>query len=94
MHHNSSDLDALKQDPQAAALLKDPTALKQLLSAPETRQLMALLRQSGGASLKTAAHAAAQGKPDALMSLLNQVTASQAGAQAVEKLKQKAEQKP
>lgn len=89
MNHNPSDLDALRRDPQAAALLNDTAALKRLLSAPETQQLMNLLQQKGGASLKSAAHAAAQGQPDALMGLLNQVTSSREGAQAVEKLKEK-----
>ena len=94
MRSDSSDLDALKQDPQAAALMKDPAALRKLLSAPETKQLMALLRQNGGGALKDAAHAAAQGRPDALMGLLNKVTSSQEGARAVEKLRQKTEQNP
>ena len=89
MSKHEPDLDALKKDPQAAQLLKDPGALKSLLSAPETQKLMNLLNQSAGGSLQDAAHAAAKGKPDALMGLLSQVMQSKEGAQAVEGLQKK-----
>lgn len=82
-------LDALKQDPQAARLLNDPKGLQALLSSPETQRLMALLNQSAGAGLQSAAQAAAKGKPEALVGLLNQVMGSPEGAQAVEGLKRK-----
>ena len=50
---------------------------------------MTLLNQSAGDGLQAAAQAAAKGKPDALMGLLNQVMGSPEGAQAVEGLKKK-----
>lgn len=83
------DLNALKQNPRAAQLLRDPAALKSLLSSPETQKLMALLNQNAGGGLQSAAQAAAQGKPDALMGLLNRVMGSKEGARAVEELKKK-----
>ncbi len=85
---------ALKDDPQAARLLKDPAALKGLLVAPETQQLMRLLSQQGGDGLQSAAQAAAQGKPQALLGLLNQVMSSKEGASAVEGLQKKAPKGP
>lgn len=87
--NQTPDLNALKKDPQAAKLLGDPAALKALLSSPETQKLMSLLSRQAGGGLQAAAQAAAQGKPDALMGLLNQVTASKEGVQAVEELKKK-----
>ncbi len=81
--------EVLKRDPQAAQLLGDPAALKALLSSPETQKLMALLNQSAGEGLRSAAQAAAKGKPDALMGILGQVMGSPEGAQAVEGLKRK-----
>lgn len=90
--NQNPDLNALKKDPQAAKLLGDPAALQSLLSSPETQKLVALLNQSSGGSLQAAAQAAAKGKPDALMGLLNQVMGSQEGARAVENLKKKANQ--
>ena len=81
--------DALKQDPQAAQILKDPKGLQALLSSPETQKLMSLLNQSAGDGLQAAAKAAATGKPEALMGLLNQVMNTQEGSQAVEGLKKK-----
>jgi len=80
----------LKQDPQAAKLLNNPAALKDLLSAPETKKLMDLLNRQAGSGLQSAAQAAAQGKPDALMGILDQVMHSQEGATAVESLQKKA----
>jgi len=82
--------EALKKDPQAAQLLKNPTALKNLLAAPETQKLMDLLNRQAGSGLQSAAQAAAQGKPDALMGILNQVMHSQEGASTVESLQKKA----
>lgn len=89
--NQNPDWDTLKKDPKAAKLLGDPTALRNLLSSPETQKLVALLNQNSGGSLQSAAQAAANGKPDALMGLLNQVMGSKEGAQAVENLKKKTE---
>ena len=89
MGKSDPTLEALKKDPQAAQLLGDPAGLKALLSSPETQKLMTLLNQSAGDGLQAAAQAAAKGKPDALMGLLNQVMGSPEGAQAVEGLKKK-----
>lgn len=83
------NLDALKQDPQAAQLLNDPKALKSLLSAPETQALMSLLNQQSGGGLQTAAQAAAQGKPDALIGILNQAMQSTQGAETIAQLQKK-----
>ena len=81
--------DALKQDPQAAQILKDPKGLQALLAAPETQKLMTLLNQSAGDGLQAAAQAAAKGKPDALMGILNQVMGSPEGAKAAEAFQKK-----
>lgn len=84
--------DALKNDPQAAKLLRDPKGLQALLSSPETQKLMALLNQNAGGGLQSAAQAAAAGKPEALMGLLEQVMGNPEGAKAVEGLKKKTQQ--
>ena len=44
-----SNLDELKRDPKAAALLKNRELLQSLLSSPDTRRLMELLGRNGGA---------------------------------------------
>lgn len=82
-------LDALKKDPQAAQILGDPASLKSLLSSPETQKLVSLLNQAGGDGLKAAAQAAAKGKPDALMGILNQVMGSPEGAKAAQDFQKK-----
>lgn len=82
-------LDALKKDPQAAQLLGDPAALRSLLSSPETKKLVELLNRSGGGALKSATQAAAQGKPEALMGILNHVMESPEGAQAAQAFQEK-----
>lgn len=91
MKTENPGLDALKKDPQAAQLLNNPEGLKALLSSPETQRLMTLLNQSAKGGLQTAAQAAAKGKPEALMGILNQVMQSKEGAQAVDGLKKKAQ---
>lgn len=93
MDETQATLNALKKDPKAAQLLSDPGGLKALLTAPETQQLINLLNQNAGGGLKAAAQAAAGGKPEALMGLLNHVTQSKEGAAAMEKLQKKAGQK-
>ena len=81
--------DALKKDPKAAQLLGDSAALRSMLSSPETQKLVSLLNQAGGDGLKSAAQAAAKGKPDALMGILNQVMGSPEGAKAAEAFQKK-----
>lgn len=92
MNQPDPTLKELSKDPKAAQLLGDPAALKALLTSPETQKLVSLLNQSGGSGLSAAAKAAAQGKPDALMGILNQVMASPEGARAAENFQKKAQQ--
>lgn len=92
MSQSDPTLDALKKDPQAAKLLSDPAGLKALLSAPETQQLMSLLNQSAGSGLQSAAQAAAKGKPQELMSMLQGLLNTQEGAQLVQRIEQQARQ--
>lgn len=87
----SPNLDALKKDPQAAQLLNNPKTLKSLLSAPETQALVNLLNKQSGGGLQNAAQAAAQGKPDALIGILNQVMQSTQGAETIAELQKKAQ---
>lgn len=89
MSQTDPTFDALKKDPHAAQLLGDSAALKSLLAAPETQTLVSLLNRSGGSGLKAAAQAAARGKPDALMDILNQVMESPEGAQAAQAFQKK-----
>ena len=89
MSQTDPTLEALKKDPQAAKLLSDPAGLRALLSAPETQKLMELLNKSAGGSLQAAAQAAAKGKPQDLMGMLDQVMKSKEGAQAVEEIQKK-----
>lgn len=92
MSQSDPTLDALKKDPQAAKLLSDPAGLKALLSAPETQQLMSLLNQSAGSGLQAAAQAAAKGKPQELMSMLQGLLNTQEGAKLVQRIEQQARQ--
>ena len=78
-----SNLDELKRDPKAAALLKNRELLQSLLSSPDTRRLMELLGRNGGAELKTAA---ARGDTKTLAGMVRQVMDTREGAALVEKL--------
>ena len=50
-----SNLDELKRDPKAAALLNNRALLQSLLASPDTRRLLELLRQKGGEGFRDAA---------------------------------------
>ena len=84
-----SNLDELKRDPKAAALLKNRELLQSLLSSPDTRRLMELLGRAldklseEAAELKTAA---AKGDTKTLAGMVRQVMDTREGAALVEKL--------
>lgn len=88
---HSDPMDALRQDPEAARLLRDPAALRRLLSGPQAQALAALLRQAGGENLRDAAVSAAKGDGGPLSSILSKVAASPDGARAMEDLSKQAE---
>jgi hypothetical protein len=82
-----------KTDParSADALLRDPKRLRELLGAPETKRLMALLKSQNGPQLRAAAEAARQGDSSALSGMLHRLTGSQEGAAAMEGLESRLE---
>lgn len=82
-------LNALKSDPQAAALLGDQKALRSVLQSDEAKTLAQLLQQLGGDSLKQAAQSAAAGDGAALGELLKRVQADPRGAKAMETMDKK-----
>lgn len=78
--------DDLMSSPEAAALLKNKSAVQGLLSSPDTKKLMDMLNQNAGGGLKTAADAAMKGDPSALMGLMQQVMGSKEGAALVDRI--------
>lgn len=82
-------LDALKQDPQAAALLSDPKALAALLGSKEAKTMVNLLQKVGKTQLQAAAQAAVSGSPDALNHILENVSKSSDGKAAMEALERR-----
>lgn len=82
-------LNTLRGNPDAAALLSRPQALKDLLHAPETQRLMRLLEAKAGPALQQAAGEAAKGNPAALKGVVEALMGSQEGAQAVEALQRR-----
>lgn len=82
-------LNALKQDPQAAALLGDKAALAALLQSDEAKTLAQLFQQMGGDGLKQAAQSAAAGDGAALGQLVKKLQADPRGAQAMASMDKK-----
>jgi hypothetical protein len=80
------DLSQFAGDPKAAALLNDPAALKALLSSPEARSLLALLNQQNGEQLQQAARQAGAGNTAALSAMLNHLSQSAEGKEALSRL--------
>lgn len=68
---------------------KQRSAIHQLAQSGDAQKLIALLKRSGG--VQQAAQAAAQGAPEQLMAMMNQIMSTQEGAQLVERLRQQAE---
>ena len=85
MANPQSNLDELMKNPKAAGLLKNQALLQSLLRSPDTKRLMELLSQSGGAGFQSAA---AKGDPKALAGMVKQLMQSQEGARLVHNLTQ------
>ena len=82
-----------EQDFQTAAasqLVKNRDAIRQLAQSGEARRLVSLLQQNG--SVESAAQAAAKGRPQELMSMLQNLLATQEGAQLVQNIERQAKQ--
>ena len=74
---NQSSTSNPLQSPEAAALLKNPSALKTLLGSPEAKQL------------KTAAQQAKAGDTAALMAMVNDVMNRPEGAKLMAQIESK-----
>ena len=77
------------QSPEAAALLKNPSALKTLLGSPEAKQLLTLLNAQHNTGLKAAAQQAKAGDTAALMAMVNDVMNRPEGAKLMAQLQSK-----
>ena len=82
-------VEALKKNPEAAALLADQTALADLLKSKEAQKLAQLFQQVGGDQLRQAAQAAAGGDGAALGAIVDKVRANPEGAKAMEAMEKK-----
>ena len=71
-------------------LVKDPAALARLAQSGEARQLVSLLKQSGG--VQEAARAAADGDPGQLMQMMDRLLNTQEGAELVERISRQAKE--
>ena len=70
--------------------MKDPAALARLAQSGEARQLVSLLKQSGG--VQEAARAAADGDPGQLMQMMDRLLNTQEGAELVERISRQAKE--
>ena len=80
------------QSPEAAALLKNPSALKTLLGSPEAKQLLTLLNAQHNTGLKAAAQQAKAGDTAALMAMVNGLMNTPEGGELVERISRQARQ--
>lgn len=71
----------------AAALLKNPAALKSLLQSPETLRLMELLQRQG--NLQSAAQKAKAGDTQDLQAMLSKLQSSPEGGAALSQIEEK-----
>ena len=73
-----------------ADLMNNREAIGKLAQSGQAKRLVQLLDQSGG--VKAAAQAAAAGKPEQLMSMMNQLMSTREGAQLMESISQQVKQ--
>lgn len=78
--------EQLGETPQGKALLENQAALRQLLSSPDTRKVLQLLRAKTGEQLQSAAQSALAGDPSALQRLAEDLSKDPAGAEAMDRL--------
>ena len=86
---NQSSTSNPLQSPEAAALLKNPSALKTLLGSPEAKQLLTLLNAQHNTGLKAAAQQAKAGDTAALMAMVNDVMNRPEGAKLMAQIESK-----
>ena len=73
----------------AEQLRKNPAMLKSLMQSQDGQTLMALLTQGDrGAGLQRAAKAAAMGRPEEMVKMVNRVMQTPSGAALVERINQ------
>lgn len=85
MQHSPGSFD---QSPQAKKLLENQAAIRKLLSNPETKKVLQLLRKQDSAQLQQAAQAAMKGDASALNRIMSDLSRSPEAAKAMEHLNQ------
>lgn len=86
MKQPSGGAGDILNSPQAAQLLKNKSALLNLLNSPDGKRLAQILSQAGEQNLQNAAQSAAQGDTSAASALLNALKNSPEGAALLERL--------
>lgn len=88
---NKNDvMDALRAEPQAAALLNDKEKLKEILASSETRQVLQMLNSDGGQSLKNAIEAIGKGDMQRAKKQLEPMIEQESFAALMQQLENKA----
>jgi hypothetical protein len=81
------DLSAVLKSPQAEALMKNKSAIMNLMNSPEGRGLSRLL-SGGEGQLQNAAEAVSKGEPDAIAGLMRALTQSEEGMDLIRRLQE------
>lgn len=86
---NSGADREMEQLGQKAQKMKDKDTIQQLLKSDDTKRMMDLLGSQG--SVQDAARAAAAGRPDQLMDMMQRLVNTKEGAALVERITQQAQ---
>lgn len=89
MNPNQPNLNDVLNSPKTTELLKNRQAIESLLRSNEAKQLMELLNQNAGGSLKDAAQSAMKGNSAQLMGLVQNIMNDPQSVGLVEKLNKK-----
>ena len=86
MKNQSDQSNDLLNSPQAANLLKNKDAIRQIAQSADTQKLLQMLNEQNGGGLKAAAEQAGKGDPKALMAMVSGLMKSKEGAELVARL--------
>lgn len=76
----------ITQSPEAAALLQNKAAIKEILQSPDTKKLMSMLTSQNGDGLKQAAEQAKKGDISSISAMMQKLMSSSEGASLVNKI--------
>lgn len=82
-----SDLENIMNSPEAKELMKNKEKIKELSNSREIKEILEILKESGGKNIENAAQTAMAGDPSELSVLIDILQKNPEAAEAISQLK-------